>query len=119
MIGLMVGRSLSAVHPAKGLGRRIVLGLGMAVVLPLIGSLTGCLGYVDGGYGGYGDYGSYGGYNGYDNGPDLFLFGGDYDRGRDVQSYSHRGSVSRASAQARGGGHSGGGHSGGHSGGRR
>ncbi len=111
-IGLMLARSLSAARQA----RRLRLGIGMAVVIPLVGSLTGCLGYVDGGYGGYGDDGGY-----YDvgPGPDLFLFGGDYDRGRDVQAYSHRGSASRATAHAGGGGHAGGGHGGGHAGGRR
>jgi len=30
--------------------------------------------------------------------PDLYLFGGGYDRGRDVHDYSHRGSESRAAA---------------------
>ena len=30
--------------------------------------------------------------------PDLYLFGGGYDRGRDVRDYSHRGSESRAAA---------------------
>jgi hypothetical protein len=99
---------------SEWMSRRIRLGIGMAVALPLIGSLTGCLGYVDGGYGGYGDYG------GYDEGPgpDLFLFGGGYDRGRDEQAYSHRGSASRASVHA-GGGHGGGHSGGGHGGGRR
>ncbi len=91
----------------------------MVATLTAIGCLSGCLGYVDGGYGGYGDYGGYGNYGGYDNGPDLYLFGGDYDRGRDVQQYSHRGSASRASVHTGGGGHSGGGHGGGHAGGRR
>ena len=85
------------------------------MVLAITGSLMGCLGYADGGYGGYGDYGSY------DDGPgpDLYLFGGNYDRGRDVQAYSQRGSMSRSTVHA-GGGRSGGSHGGGgHGGGRR
>ena len=75
----------------------------LALILPVL--LTGCVGYVDGGYGGYGNYG---GYYGGDPGPDIYLFSGNYDRGRDVQAYSHRGSVSRGAA------YSGGGHGGGH-----
>jgi len=87
---------------AKGLVNRIKVGFGIV----LVASLTGCAGYVDGGYGGgYGDYG------GYDGGSDIYLFGGGYDRGRDVQAYSHRGSESRGAA------HFGGGRSGGHGGG--
>jgi hypothetical protein len=39
-------------------------------------------------------------------GPDLFLFGGGYDRGHDVHAYSHRGFESRAAAHG-GGGHGG------------
>ncbi|MGD1000402.1 MAG: hypothetical protein ABSA67_06850 [Candidatus Brocadiia bacterium] len=50
-------------------------------------------------------------------GPDLYLFGGGYDRGRDVRDYSHRGAESRAEAHpaphgGEGGGHEGGGHEG-------
>jgi len=89
---------------------RIKIAFGIALVAALTTSLTGCVGYVDGGYGGYGDNG---GYYGGDPGPDIYLFGGDYDRGRDVQAYSHRGSVSRATVHSGGGGHVGG-HSGGH-----
>lgn len=37
-------------------------------------------------------------------GPDLFLFGGGFDRGRDVHAYSQRGFASRAVAHG-GGGH--------------
>jgi len=36
--------------------------------------------------------------------PDVFLFGGGYDRGRDVHGYSQRGSESRAVAHGGGGG---------------
>jgi len=93
---------------------RIKIALGLVLVAALTTSLTGCAGYVDGGYGGYGGYDGYDGYDG--GGPDVYLFGGNYDRGRDVQAYSHRGSASRAAAHAGGGGHRGG-HGGG--GGRR
>ena len=112
----MFNGSTLASHQAEGLTGRIRLVFWTAALMTLIGSLTGCVGYVDGGYGGYGDYG------GYDEGPgpDLYLFGGDYDRGRDVQAYSHRGSMSRATVHAGGGGHSSGSHGGGgHGGGRR
>ena len=95
---------------ANGLVNRIKIGLGIV----LVASLTGCAGYVDGGYGGgYGDYGDYG-YDG--GGSDIYLFSGGYDRGRDVRAYSHRGSESRGAAHfsgAGGGGHSGGGGHGG------
>jgi len=85
------------------------LSYALVLLLPVL-LLTGCVGYVDGGYGGYGDYG---GYYGGDPGPDIYLFGGDYDRGRDAQAYSHRGSESRGAAHL-GGMHGGGGHGGGH-----
>ncbi len=68
--------------------------------IALLAALTGCVGYVDGGYGGAVVV----------QGPDVFL-GGVYERGHDVRDYSHRGSVSRAVAHpgggARGGGHGG------------
>jgi hypothetical protein len=81
---------------------KIVCGMGGLAAITL--SLGGCAG---GYYGGYGP-GYYGG------GPDddLFLFGGGYDRGRDVHGYSHRGYESRSAAHF-GGEHGGGGHSGG------
>ena len=60
---------------------------------------VGCVGYVDGGYGGGVVVAP---------APDVVLFGGSYDRGRDVHSYSQRGSESRVAA-----------HSGGRAGGRR
>jgi hypothetical protein len=95
-------------NKANDLVNRIKIGLGIVVVAALASSLTGCAGYVDGGYGGgYGDYGGYDGY--YDGGPDVYLFGGNYDRGRDAHAYSHRGSVSRGMAHAGGGGGHGGG----------
>jgi len=88
----------------------------LVLILPVL--LTGCVGYVDGGYGG--GYGDDGGYYGGDPGPDIYLFGGNYDRGHDVQAYSHRGSVSRSAAHSGGGGRGGGGHGGGgHGGGHR
>jgi uncharacterized membrane protein YgcG len=82
---------------------RIKIGLGIA----LLAAVTGCVGWVDGG----------GGYGGVVVAPepDLFLFGGGYDRGRDVHGYSDRGFESRAAAHPSGGGHAGGG--GGHGGG--
>jgi hypothetical protein len=86
----------------------------MGLVIIFAVALTGCGAYV----GGYGDYGGYGGgYDGDDGGgSDLFLFGGNYDRGGDVHNYSHRGSVSRSAASG-GGGHVGGSHGGGGHGG--
>jgi hypothetical protein len=79
----------------NGLVDRIKIGLAMA----LLATLTGCIGWVGGGYGGEVDV----------SGPDLYLFGGGYDRGRDVHGYSQRGFASRAAAHPGGGGHSGGG----------
>jgi len=71
---------------------RIKVGL----VFALLAALTGCVGYVDGG----------GGYGGVIVAPepDVYLFGGGYDRGRDVRGYSDRGSASRAVAHPSGGG---------------
>jgi hypothetical protein len=68
-------------------------GLGMA----LLAALTGCVGYVDGGY--------YGGPV-VVPGPDVYFYGGGYERGHDVRVYSHRGFESRAVAHP--GGHGGG-----------
>jgi hypothetical protein len=61
---------------------KIVLGI------VLVATLTGCVGYVDGGYGG-GVVGAE---------PDVYVFGGGYERGRDVHVYSQRGVQSRAVA---------------------
>jgi len=97
----------------KGSIHRVKLGLGIALVAAMTFSLTGCGGYIEGG--GYGDYNGGGYYDG-DPGPDIYLFGGNYDRGRDVQGYSHRGSESRGAAHL-GGGHGGGGRDGGGHGG--
>jgi len=73
---------------------RIKIGIGIA----LLAALTGCVGYVDGGYGG-GVVAV--------PGPDVVVFGGGYDRGRDVHAYSRRGAVSRAVAHPAGGGRGG------------
>jgi hypothetical protein len=75
-------------------------GLGMA----LLAALTGCVGYVDGGY--------YGGPVVVPE-PSVYFWGGGYDRGRDVHVYSERGHESRvvahpvrsAPARSPGGGH--------------
>jgi hypothetical protein len=76
----------------------------IALAITLLAVLTGCVGVVGGGYGGEVVV----------PGPDVYLFGGGYDRGRDVHAYSQRGFASRAVAHP-GGGHvsSGGGHGGG------
>ena len=98
---------------AKLLADPINVGIGLILAVVLAVSLTGCVGYIDGGYGGYDD----GGY--YDSGPDVYLFGGGgYGRGRDVHAYSQRGAVSRGVAHA-GGARGGGGHGGGGHGGHR
>lgn len=78
---------------------RVKAGFVLGVVL--LGTLTGCVGYVDGG-------GDYGGVIVAPE-PDVYLFGGGYDHGRDVHGYSHRGAVSRGVAHPGGVGHAGGG----------
>jgi hypothetical protein len=71
----------------------------------LLATLSGCVGYVDGGYSGGGVVVAE---------PDVFLFGGgSYDRERDVHDYSHRGAVSRGAAHPSGVGHANGGRHGG------
>jgi hypothetical protein len=72
---------------------RIKTGLSIA----MLAAVTGCVGVVGGGYGG----------DVYVPGPDLFLFGGGFDRGHDVHAFSHRGSVSRGVAHGGGGGRGG------------
>jgi hypothetical protein len=74
----------------------------MMVGVALLAVLTGCVGYVDGGYNGAVVVAE----------PDVYVFGGGYyERGRDVHDYSHRGSESRAvahpAARPAGGGHEG------------
>jgi hypothetical protein len=66
----------------------------IAPLVILLTALTGCVGYVGGGYSGAVVA----------PGPDLYLFGGGFDRGRDAHDYSHRGSESRAVAHPAGGG---------------
>ncbi len=60
----------------------------MALVL----TITGCVGYVDGGYVGPVVV---------DPEPDVFIFGGGYERGHDVHGWSHRGGESRGEAHGR------------------
>jgi hypothetical protein len=72
-------------NKAKGPVDQIKIGLGIA----LLAALSGCVGYVDGGYSG----GTV-----LVPGPDVVFWGGGYDRGRDVHVYSHRGFESRAVA---------------------
>ena len=78
---------------------RIKIGLGIA----LLAASMGCVSYVGEDYGG--------GYGGGVVVPDMYVFGGEYERGRDVHEYSHRGSASRGSAHpaASSSAHSGGG----------
>ena len=76
-------------NTTRGLAGRITVALGIA----LLAALTGCLGFVgDGGDGGY-----YGG-EVVVPGPELYLFGGGFDRGRDAHDYGRRGHESRAAA---------------------
>jgi hypothetical protein len=78
----------------NALADRIMLGLGVMTLL----ISTGCIVPVGGG----GDY--YGGGPTVVSGPDMVLYGGNYDRGRDFDSghdahaYSERGVASRAVA---------------------
>ncbi len=66
----------------------------IAPLVMLLTVLAGCVGYVDGGYVGPAVVA----------GPDLYLFGSGYDRGRDVHNYSRRGAESRSVAHPGGGG---------------
>lgn len=59
----------------------------------LLLTLTGCVGFVGGGYGGGVVVAQ----------PDVVLFGGGYDNGHDVHDYSQRGSASHAAAHPSGG----------------
>jgi len=81
------------VNKANGPVERIKIGL----VVGLLATLTGCAGYWGRGY----YYGNAVVMTGLE--PDLFLFGGDYGRGRDAHNYSHRGSESRRAAHPGGG----------------
>ena len=79
-------------NKANGPVGRIKIGLGLA----LVAALAGCVGVGEDYGGGYYD----GGYGGavIVSEPDMYFYGGSYERGRDVQDYSHRGSESRAVA---------------------
>ena len=63
--------------------------------IALLTALTGCVGYVDGGYGGTVFV---------PGPPEVFFYGGGYERGHDVRVYSHRGVESRAVAHPSRGG---------------
>ena len=79
------------IDKATGSVEGIKIGLGVA----LLAALMGCVGYVDPGYGGAVVVPA----------PDVYFWGGGYERGRDVHVYSHRGVESRAVAHpSRGGG---------------
>ena len=81
-------------NKANGPVERIKIGL----VIGLLVVLSGCAGFwvEEGYYGYYGDAVMV-------SEPDLYLFGGDYYRGRDAHNYSHRGSESRRAAHPSGG----------------
>ena len=85
-------------NQTNGPVNRLKIGLVTVLGITLLVTLTGCVGWVDGG-GGYGG----GGWGG----------GGGYDRGRYVHGYSDRGAASRAAAHPSAGGHAGGGGGGG------
>ncbi len=70
---------------ANKLTDQLRIGFGVLVAA----GLTGCVGYVGGGYGGAVVVAP---------GPDLYLFGGGYERGHDVHEYSRRGAESHAVA---------------------
>ena len=94
-------------NKANGPVDQIKIGLGTA----LLAVLTGCVGWVGGSY----DSG-YGGAVVVSE-PDMYVFGGGYERGRDVHNYSQRGSESRAVAHPQSHGaapHGGGGQGGRH-----
>jgi len=75
----------------------------LALAMALLAAMTGCV--APGYYGGVGpDY-----YGGVVTGPDAYVFGGGFERGRDVHAYSNRGAVSRRAAHSGGGGARGGG----------
>jgi hypothetical protein len=71
-------------NKANGTVDRIKIVLGVV----LLATLMGCVGYVDGGYNGAVVVAE----------PDVYVFGGGYERGRDVHAYSQRGVQSRAVA---------------------
>ena len=85
-------------NKTNDLVNRIKIGL----MIGLLTALTGCVGFWGSGPGYYNDGGYYDG-TVIVSEPDVFLFGGGYDRGRDVHNYSHRGSESRGAAHPSGG----------------
>jgi hypothetical protein len=85
--------TLRDANKANGPVNQIKIGLGIA----LLAALTGCVGYVDGGYGGTVVV----------PGPDVYVFGGGYERGREVHDYGRRGVESRAVAHPASGGRGG------------
>jgi hypothetical protein len=89
--GAFLGRVRINIKAVNGSFNRIKFGLGVV----LMTALSGCVGYVDGGYGGTVIV----------PGPDVYFWGGDYDRGHAVREYSHRGFESRAVAHSSGGRH--------------
>jgi hypothetical protein len=70
-------------NKVNSLFERIKIGLAITVLSALTG---GCVGFVGGGGGGEVIV---------PGPPDVVLFGGGYDRGRDVHGYSRRGAESR------------------------
>ena len=81
-------------NKANGSVGRVTMALGIALVTAT--TWTGCVGWVGGG----GDGGDV-----VVSGADFWLFGGGYDRGRDVHGYSNRGHESRAAAHPAARGH--------------
>lgn len=75
-------------NKANGSIERIKIGL----VIVFLAAVAGCAGFWGEGY--YGDAVV---------GPDLFIFGGDFDRGREEHNFSHRGFESRRVAHPSGG----------------
>ena len=57
----------------------------LGLLVAALAAFTGCVGYVDGGYSS----------TVFVPGPDVYLFGGGYERREDVHVYSHRGYESR------------------------
>jgi hypothetical protein len=99
---------MARMNKLKVLVDRIKIGLAIAVLT----ALTGCVGFVGGGYADGG-----GGWWGGDGGGWWGGGGGGFDRGHDVHAYSDRGVASRAVAHGGGGGGHASGGGGGHGGG--
>ncbi len=78
---------LSHMNLTYRLADRIKIGLGIS----LLAAVTGCVGWVGGGYGGVVVVPSL-------PMPEVYLWGGGYERGREVRGYSERGHESRAVA---------------------